>query len=106
MHFNVLNRKVHYWASSAVALPLLVIISTGLLLQLKKHWSWVQPRELRGSVTAPAVDLEQILASVKGVPDLGVRSWDDVNRMDVRPGRGMAKVWLQNGWEGGPGGSG
>ncbi len=28
-----------------------------------------------------------------------VRSWDDVNRMDVRPGRGMVKVWLHNGYE-------
>ena len=27
------------------------------------------------------------------------RSWDDVNRLDVRPGRGMVKVWLNNGWE-------
>ena len=25
--------------------------------------------------------------------------WDDVNRIDLRPGRGMAKVWLRNGWE-------
>ena len=56
MHFNPLNRKVHYWASAIVALPLLFVIATGLLLQLKKHWTWVQPPETRGSVKAPKID--------------------------------------------------
>ena len=43
MKFNILNRKIHYWASFIVALPLLVMIVSGLFLQAKKHWSWVQP---------------------------------------------------------------
>lgn len=82
-----------------MGLPVLVIISTGLLLQAKKHWTWVQPAEQRGTGTSPVIDLEGMLASVRGVPQLGVAGWDDVNRIDVRPGRGVAKVWLQNGWE-------
>ena len=45
------------------------------------------------------LDLDAILETVKTVPDLGVRSWEDVNRLDVRPGRGMVKVWLHSGWE-------
>jgi hypothetical protein len=93
------NRRTHYWASAAVAAPLLVIIGTGLLLQLKKQWSWVQPAEQRGTGTTPALDLEAILASVQTLPELGVRGWDDVNRLDVRPGKGMVKVWLHSGWE-------
>lgn len=99
MRFNTLNRRVHYWISAAAAVPLLVIVTSGVMLQTKKHWSWVQPHEVRGSGTVPALDLEGILASVRGVPHHGVRGWDDVNRIDVRPGRGVAKVWLQSGWE-------
>lgn len=99
MRFNILNRKVHYWASFIVAVPTLVIICSGLLLQAKKQWTWVQPHEHRGTGTAPAIDLERILASVKEAPGMGVQSWDDVNRIDLRPSRGVAKVWLQNGWE-------
>jgi uncharacterized iron-regulated membrane protein len=99
VHFNVLNRKVHYWASFIVAVPVLVIIATGVLLQTKKHWTWVQPAEQRGSAATPAVSLEQVLGAVQRVPDLGVNSWQDVNRMDLRPGRGVVKVWLNNGWE-------
>ena len=58
MKLNVLNRKVHYWASFIVALPLLVMIASGLLLQSKKHWAWVQPVEHRGTGIDPAIDLE------------------------------------------------
>lgn len=99
MRFNVVNRKVHYWGSALFALPLLVIIGSGLLLQLKKHWDFVQPPEQRGSSTTPVVGLPQVLAAVVEVRELGARGWEDVNRIDLRPGRGVAKVWLHSGWE-------
>jgi uncharacterized iron-regulated membrane protein len=99
VHFNVLNRKVHYWGSFIVAAPLLVIIATGVLLQSKKHWSWVQPAEMRGAGSTPTISLDQILESVKKIPELEVSDWDDVNRMDLRPAKGIVKVWLNNGWE-------
>ena len=99
MSFNVLNRKVHYWAAFIAAVPLLVMIASGLLLQMKKHWSWVQPVEHRGTGEAPAIDLEGILARLKTIPGMKVESWADVNRLDVRPGRGVVKAWLMNGYE-------
>ena len=99
MSFNPLNRQVHYWIGFAAALPLLVMIGSGLLLQAKKQWAWVQPAERRGTGTVPALDLEGILASLRTVPDMQVRDWDDVNRLDVRPGRGVVKAWLMNGHE-------
>jgi hypothetical protein len=86
MRFNAYNRKIHYWTGLVMALPLLVIISTGVLLQTKKHWAWVQPAEQRGTGTSPAIGLEGILASVRGVREHAVQGWDDVNRIDVRPG--------------------
>ena len=90
MRFNILNRKVHYWISFAAAVPLLVMTCSGLLLQSKKHWTWVQPFEHRAG-TVPIIDLNGILASVQSVAHLDVTSWDDVNRLDVRPGRGMVR---------------
>jgi hypothetical protein len=98
MKFNLLTRRTHYWTAAALALPIIVILCTGILLQLKKHWSWVQPVEQRGTGTTPVLDLEGILASVR-TAGLHVHDWNDVNRLDVRPGRGMVKVWLHNGWE-------
>jgi hypothetical protein len=99
MSFNVLNRKVHYWASAIAAIPLLVMICSGLLLQAKKHSAWVQPTEWRGTGKTPEISIEDVLARVKQVPGMHVTSWDDVNRMDVRPARGVVKVWLNNGYE-------
>jgi uncharacterized iron-regulated membrane protein len=97
--FNVLNRKVHYWIGFGAALPVLVMILSGLLLQAKKQSTWVQPAEIRGTGTSPVVGLDAVLAAVKTVPGMNVQSWDDVNRLDVRIGKGVAKVWLMNGYE-------
>ena len=99
MKFNVVNRKVHYWAGAIIAVPALVLLASGVLLQTKKHWAWVQPVEHRGTGRAPALDFAQLLESVRADPALGVSTWDDVNRVDVRPGRGVAKVWLHSGYE-------
>ena len=95
----VLNRRIHYWVALGALLPLLVMIGSGLLLQMKKHWTWVQPVEHRGSGTQPQVDLEGLLAAAATVPGMNVTTWADVNRIDVRPDRGVAKMWLQNGYE-------
>ena len=34
---SVLNRKIHYWTAFTVAIPMVVMIGSGLLLQMKKH---------------------------------------------------------------------
>lgn len=94
-----LSRKTHYWATLVVTVPVLVIVASGLLLLVKKHWAWVQPTEVRGTGISPRIDLEGILASVGTIPELGVEGWEHVRRIDVRPGRGLAKVLLQGGWE-------
>ena len=80
---NVLNRKVHYWVSIFIAVPLLVIAVTGVLLQIKKQWTWVQPSERKGSGKEPAVSFDRILEACRGVPEAGVTSWADVTRVDV-----------------------
>ncbi|MEO7275829.1 MAG: PepSY domain-containing protein [Vicinamibacterales bacterium] len=99
MSFNVLNRKVHYWASLIIAIPMLVMIASGLVLQTKKHWSWVPPVEHRGTGTVPALDMQGILTSLQAVPEMNVEGWHHVNRLDVRPARGVVKAWLMNGYE-------
>ncbi len=99
MHFNVANRKIHHWASFAAGLPLLIIIASGLLLQLKKQWDWVQPPEQRGTGTTPEIDFTRILDTLRSAPQLGVTGWEDIDRLDVRPGRGVAKVTLVSRWE-------
>jgi hypothetical protein len=101
MSGNVLNRKLHYWGSAIIAIPLLVVIGSGIVLQLKKNWSWVQPVEFRGREKAPVIELSDILTAIKNHPhpEVKVSTWADVKRLDVRPDRGVAKATLQNDWE-------
>ena len=96
---SVLSRRLHRWGAVAIALPVAVVIGTGLLLQLKKQLAWVQPPEQRGSATAPAVSMAQLLDAARSVPQAAVREWGDVDRVDVRPAKGMAKITANNRWE-------
>jgi uncharacterized iron-regulated membrane protein len=59
----------------------------------------VQPRELRGSGTEPRISFDRVLETARGVPEAGIRSWDDVDRVDVRPSRGLLKVTSRTRWE-------
>jgi uncharacterized iron-regulated membrane protein len=99
MRVQVLNRKVHYWASAVIALPLLLVVGSGLLLQLKKQLPWVQPAEQRGSGKVPRIGPERMLEACRGVPEAEVREWADIARVDIRPSRGLVKVTAANGWE-------
>ncbi len=99
MKFQVFNRKFHYWAAIAIALPSLIIITTGLFLQMKKNSSWVQPPELKGSGKVPVVSFDQVLEACRAIPQAQIQDWENVNRIDVRPGRGMLKVTAKNNWE-------
>lgn len=99
MHVRILTRKVHRWGAILIALPFLVVIVTGMLLQLKKEWEWVQPATMRGRGTTPAIAMEAMLTAAKSVPEANVQTWQDVDRIDVQPNRGLAKVQAKSGWE-------
>lgn len=94
-----LNRKLHRIGALVAALPLLVVIASGILLQLKKDWSWVQPTTRPGSTQELAISWDEILEAARSVEEAGIRSWSDVDRLDVRPSRGMLKVRGKSRWE-------
>ena len=97
--WNRWSRKLPRWGAVLTFVPLLLVISTGLLLQLKKQVAWVQPPTQRGSSSTPAVDWSQILAATASVNDAQVSAWEDIDRLDVRPDRGIVKVRCKNRWE-------
>lgn len=99
MKLNVFNRKVHYWASIAIAVPVLIVLCSGILLQLKKQLSWVQPPEQHGVSKEVSLDFSRVVDICRTAPEAGVQSWADINRIDVRPSRGMMKVWAHSNWE-------
>lgn len=105
MHFLIrrqtkyLSRKIHRIGAIIIALPLLIVIVTGLILQVKKQFTWVQPATVRGVSKTIAVSFEEILEVAKTVPEAEIKSWGDINRLDVRPSKGVVKVRGENNWE-------
>jgi uncharacterized iron-regulated membrane protein len=99
MSFSFLTRRIHRWGAIAVGLPLMLVIGSGLLLQVKKQFPWVQPAEQRTAVPTPSVPWDVILAAAKAMPEAGVNGWEDIDRLDVRPGKGILKVITTSRWE-------
>lgn len=94
-----LNRVFHRWASIVIIVPLLLVIGTGVLLLLKKDIAWIQPSTQPGSTKEPTISFERILAGARSVPEAGIEGWADIDRLDVRPSKGMLKVRSHNRWE-------
>lgn len=96
---NRLTRKVHYWLGIVIAIPLFIVVSTGLLLQLKKQIGWVQPPEVKSPAKSLTVTFDEMARQLRSDASLGFSSWDDVSRVDIRPKKGLAKVVLKSGVE-------
>ena len=99
MKLSKLSRNLHRWGSILALLPMMIIIVSGVVLQLKKESAYIQPPTQRGTGSQLSIGFDRILEVAKTVPQAGIASWDDVHRLDVRPGKGMLKVRGKNGWE-------
>ncbi|MEM7457145.1 MAG: PepSY-associated TM helix domain-containing protein [Planctomycetota bacterium] len=98
-NFNRWSRKLHRWGALITCLPLLLVIVTGIFLQVKKQVSWVQPPTQRGTPGDPGITWDEVLASTSAIAEAEVKTWEDVDRLDVRPGKGIVKVQCNNRWE-------
>ncbi|MEM0983328.1 MAG: PepSY domain-containing protein [Planctomycetota bacterium] len=98
---NRWSRSWHRWAAVLSALPVVVILATGVILQLKKDVAWIQPPSAKGSERelGPSIGFDAILDAARTVEEAGIDSWADVDRLDVRPDKGMVKVRGVSRWE-------
>ena len=99
MRFSTLNRKLHRWGAIISALPILVILISGIILQLKKDYDWIQPPSCKGKGQSPVVSFDRILEAASTVEEAKINGWSDIDRLDVQPGKGLVKVQAKNSWE-------
>ena len=99
MKWSKLNRVTHRWGSIIVLIPTAVILFSGMILQLKKESGWIQPATKRGDATGASLSFDRILAVAREVPEAEISDWDDIDRLDVRPNKGMLKIRGKNRWE-------
>ena len=99
-HWNKWTRKTHYWGSFVIFIPIIIIIGTGILLQVKKEINWIQPSTAIGKIkNNPSISFDEILTIAKTVPDAEIHSWEDIDRLDVRIQAGVVKIRSKNNWE-------
>ncbi len=99
MKLSKLSRSLHRWGSILALLPIAIIIVSGIVLQLKKEVAYIQPPTQRGSGSQISIGFDRILEVATAVPQAEIASWDDIDRLDVRPDKGIVKVRGKNGWE-------
>lgn len=93
------NRKIHRWGAIIIALPFLIVLITGLFLQVKKEFAWIQPPTQEGISTDLEITFDEILTISSTVDKAGIKKWSDIDRLDVRPDKGVVKVRGVNNWE-------
>jgi uncharacterized iron-regulated membrane protein len=96
MNFKKANRKIHYWGALACAVPIIIVIATGVLLLLKKEFDWVQPSTIKSQGKVPSISFETVLEQLQLNPETLNVSWNDIKRIDVRPSKGLMKIQLKN----------
>lgn len=94
-----ISRQLHLWFALAILLPSLIVFGSGILLQVKKQLDWVQPPTMKGISATPALSFAQVLQIAQTLPQLQVSSWQHIDRIDVRPDKGIMKIVAQNRWE-------
>lgn len=90
-------RLIHYWLTAFTLVTVAVVAITGILLSLKKDFDVLQPPTAVASAPGlPATRLDQLLSAVAADTGKGGLDWPDVDRIDVRPRDGLAKVILND----------
>ena len=96
---SIQMRQWHRWATVFIALPFLIVLVSGLLLQVKKEFDWIQPPTQQGAGSAPQLSFDEILRITQQAEQAGIERWSDIDRLDVRPDKGIVKVRGANRWE-------
>ena len=101
MKARVLLRKIHYWGSIIIALPLIIMIGAGILLMLKKDIAWIQPPTQKGIEQAaiPTISMDDLFNAAKSVEQAGFTTWSELERADFKPGKGVVKFVSKSDWE-------
>lgn len=101
LNLKRLFRQIHYWLSLAIALPAIIMFCAGIFLMLKKEVAWIQPPTASGIVSdqIPEIGFDHMVEAARAHPEAEIESWSDIDRIDLRVDKGIAKLRARSGWE-------
>ncbi len=95
-------RTWHRFIGTGLGIFMLITASTGILLGWKKNVAILQPAEQKGSSTDLNrwMSIDEIVRTASHALDSVVGRPIEVDKLDVRPGKGIIKVLFKEGyWE-------
>lgn len=94
------SRKLHTLVAWLVALPMLVMLVSGVLLQQRDRFSSIQPPTKVGSKVGvpPKLTPDEAVQQLKLVQDPSVEGWKDVQQVAYRPSKGTYSIRLKQGY--------
>lgn len=92
-------KKLHSWLAIMMAVPLLLIITTGLLLHASPFVKTLQPPTLKGRQAVLKISFAEAISIAAAIPETEIRDGHDVAQIDARPAAGVIRVRAKNFWE-------
>lgn len=88
----------HKWTGIVLAIVFASTAVTGFLLLVKKEFAWIQPPTNSGTVGEPHefISFEEMFENVVALGHEDFASLADIDRIDIRPGKRIAKVRSQH----------
>ncbi|GAA0858905.1 hypothetical protein GCM10009114_30280 [Aliiglaciecola litoralis] len=77
------------------------MIGAGVLLMLKKEVEWIQPSSQKGIErnSVPMASMQTLFDAALTVETAGFTSWEELERADLKPGKGIIKFVSATNWE-------
>lgn len=97
--FSLQLRKLHKWMALVSALPLLLMLITGVLLSISPQVGFLQPKNAAASGSGLSIPFEKILIAARSVPEAQIVEWSDIAQIDSRPSAGLVRVRAKNYFE-------
>jgi hypothetical protein len=88
-------RKIHKYIAISTFVFMFIIAATGLLLAWKKEFKFIPPTQ-RDAVNLPSLSIEEIEKIAKTYIVENTDLDPEVNRLDIRPRHGVAKVRFEH----------
>jgi uncharacterized iron-regulated membrane protein len=86
--------NLHKWTGLVASAMVLLTSVTGVLLLVKKRVDWIQPPTALGAAGEPGrfIPLQDAFEILLGLEHADFATTDDIDRVDVRPGRRVYKI--------------
>ena len=91
--------RYHFWLALIVMVPWLIVIASGLVMQLRDQVPGITNALERGVSTTPTLSYPRVLEVARTIPELGVEGWSNIWRVYTYPSAGVIQIRTKRGVE-------